>query len=204
MSFRYKLINSRSDLVSKLYPTLRNFKGDVLALNEEVRNVLNDNWYWSDARMQEYLDGNMYQNSVVNYVLWEYEHSIQLKGYDTSKIKIPKEQIEHISPQTEDSEWVAAGYEVDKNNMYSDDFIDNWLNCLGNLMLISGSHNASIGNKPFADKLKSYKDNPILKQQLEIADFLDEKRKKPKWDFEAISRRHDKIMEYALERWSFE
>jgi len=204
LSFRYKLINSRSDLVSKLYPTLRNFIGDVLSLNEEVKNVLNENWYWSDARIQEYLDGNMYQNSMVNYVLWEYENSIQMKGYDTNRVKIPKEQIEHISPQTEDSEWVAAGYEVDKNNMYSEEFVNNWLNCLGNLMLISGSHNASIGNKPFGDKLKTYKENPVLKQQVEIADFLDEKRKKTKWDSEAISRRHDKIMEFALKRWSFE
>lgn len=204
LSFRYKLINSRSDLVSKLYPTLRNFKDNVFALNEEVRSVLNDNWYWSDTRMEEYLNGNMYQNSMLNYVLWEYEHSIQLNGYDTSKVKIPKEQIEHISPQTEDSEWIAAGYEVDKNNFYSEEFAEGWLNCLGNLMLISGSHNASIGNKPFADKLKTYKENPILKQQFEIASFLDENRKKPKWDSYAISRRHEKILEFALERWSFD
>ncbi|HBL06749.1 MAG TPA: hypothetical protein DDZ33_07490 [Clostridium sp.] len=31
-------------------------------------------------------------------------------------------------------------------------------------MPISSSHNSSIGNKPFYDKLNTYKSNPILKQ----------------------------------------
>ena len=34
-------------------------------------------------------------------------------------------------------------------------FLEKKLNCIGNLMLISGSHNASIGNKPFEEKLGS-------------------------------------------------
>lgn len=204
LSFRYKLINSRSDIVSKLYVALKNFSGDVVALNADIKKTLNDNWYWSDSRIAEYLNDNMYENSMINYVLWEYEHSIQLKGYDTNKIKIPKEQIEHISPRTADSEWVAAGYEVDKNNIYSEQFIEDWLNSLGNLMLISGSHNASIGNKPFADKLNTYKSNPILKQQAEIINFLDETKKKPRWDSTAIEKRHNKILAFALKRWSFD
>ncbi|QHI73086.1 HNH endonuclease family protein [Aminipila terrae] len=204
LSFRYKLINSRSDIVSKLYPALRNFKGNVIELNSEIKKTLNDNWYWSDDRIEEYLNSNMYENKMINYVLWEYEHSIQLKGYDTNKIKIEKEQIEHISPKTPDEGWIASGYEVDKNNMYSEQFIEDWLNSLGNLMLISGSHNASIGNKPFAEKLKTYKSNPVLKQQEEIVTFLNETRKKPKWDSHAIEKRHEKILEFAINRWSFD
>lgn len=204
LSFRYKLINSRSDIVSKLYLTLKSFSGDVMALNEDIKKTLNDNYYWSDTRIEEYLNDNMYQNSMINYVLWEYEHSIQLKGYDTNKIKIPKEQIEHISPQTPNEGWIAAGYEVDKNNMYSEQFTDDWLNSLGNLMLISGSHNASIGNKPFVDKLKTYKSNPILKQQAEIVTFLDDTKKKPRWDSTSIDKRHEKILVFAVNRWSFD
>ena len=71
-------------------------------------------------------------------------------------------------------------------------------------MIISGSHNASIGNKPFADKLETYRANPILRQQAEIADFASEKGKKPYWDSEAINKRHQKILEFALQRWSFD
>lgn len=204
LSFRYKLINSRSDIVSKLYPSLRNFKGDVMALNAEIKLTLNVNWYWCDARIEEFLNDNMYENSMVNYVLWEYEHSLQLKGYDTNKIKIPKEQIEHISPQTADSVWVAPGYEVDKNNMYSEQFVEDWLNSIGNLLLISNSQNASIGNKPFKHKLKSYTSNPILKQQAEIATFLEASKKKQTWDSLAIERRQEKILIFSRKRWSFD
>lgn len=50
---------------------------------------------------------------------------------------------------------------------------------IGNLMLISGSHNATIGNKAFALKLKSYNDNPLLNQQAEIKEFLEDG--KPVW-----------------------
>lgn len=35
-------------------------------------------------------------------------------------------------------------------------------------MLISQSHNSSIGNKPFADKLQSYGKDNLLNQQKEI------------------------------------
>ena len=141
---------------------------------------------------------------MINYVLWEYEHSIQIKGYETNKITIPKEQIEHISPRTADAEWVTPGYEIEKNHMYSEEFVEGWLNSLGNLMLISGSHNSSIGNKPFADKLITYKDNPLLKQQAEIIIFLDETKKKPCWDSDAIDKRHNKILAFAIDRWSFD
>lgn len=203
LSFRYKLINSRSDIVSRLYPVLRQFSGDVDNLNADVQKTLNDNWYWSDARIGEYLNNNMYENSMVGYVLWEYEHIIQPVGYDSSKVKIIKQQIEHISPRTADSEWVAAGYEVNGDNMYTEDFIRDWLNSLGNLMIISGSHNASIGNKPFEDKLKSYILNPLLRQQAEIADFASEYNGKPYWGSYEIDSRHQKILEFALKRWSF-
>ena len=203
LSFRYKLINSRSDIVSKLNPILKSFNGDIDQLSIDIPKMLNDNWYWSDGRIEEYLNGNMYENSMVHYVLWEYEHSIQNSGYNSNNVKIQKEQIEHISPVTPDSEQIESGYEVDKQKEYSEDFIDEKLNCLGNLMIISGSHNASIGNKPFVQKLESYKKNPLLKQQAEIANFASAKRNKPYWDSVAIDKRHEKIIHFAKKRWNF-
>lgn len=207
LSFRYKLINSRSDIVSKLQPALKKFDVDVEALTSSIKKILNDNWYWSDARVKEYLNGNMYENNnskIVNYVLWEYERSIQIAGYVTGKVKIINEQIEHIAPRTADKEWVAAGYEVNNQNMYSEEFVNKWLNRLGNLLIISGSHNACIGNSPFTKKMKSYCSNPLLRQQAEIASFASEKKKKPYWDSLAIDRRHQKILNFSMERWSFD
>ena len=161
---------------------------------------LNDSWYWGDTKCKETLSGWMYENPVLHYLLWEYEESIQGKGYKIGNIKIENEQIEHLSPQTEPNEAIAAGYDVDENNTYSDDFRENYLNSLGNLMLISGSHNASIGNKPFVDKLNSYMNNPLLNQQAEIKAFLDEG--KNEWKMSQIQKRKDKILNFAIQRWN--
>lgn len=46
---------------------------------------------------------------------------------------------------------IENGYEIDEHKEYDDEFKTEYLNCIGNLMLISGSHNASIGNKPFSE-----------------------------------------------------
>ena len=112
------------------------------------------------------------------------------------------EQIEHISPQSPtNGEMVATGY-----GEYNEPFKDKYLNCIGNLMLISGSHNASIGNKAFAEKLKTYNANPLLNQQAEIKDFVEisDEDTLSKWGETEIKKRLKKIVdEFALSKWAF-
>lgn len=115
----------------------------------------------------------MYGNKILNYSLWEYEDSIQNKGYSIKNFSLENEQIEYISLQTPNNDDpISTSYDVNEDNEYSEDFISKHMNSLGNLILISGSHNASIGNKAFNNKLNSYKANPLLNQQAEIKDFV--------------------------------
>jgi hypothetical protein len=147
----------------------------------------------------------MYENSVLPYLLWEYEAHIQKKGYVVGVMKLTNQQIEHISPQVPPAgENIASGYQVDETNNYGDDFKQDYLNSLGNLMLISGSHNASIGNKPFKDKLESYNQNPLLNQQGEIRTFISGTEDFPIWDMAAIDKRHDSILAFAVSNWTFD
>jgi len=202
LAFRYQLISSRADINSRLVDCLRNFKGDVESLKISIKNKLNETWYWGDTRTKEVLSGWMYENPALHYILWEYEESIQGKGYKIGNMKIENEQIEHISPQTPtNGEPLETGYDVNDSNQYSEEFTTKYLNCLGNLMLISGSHNASIGNKPFTDKLDSYKKNPLLNQQAEIKDFLD--GDVIVWKQANIQKRLTKILDFAIPRWDF-
>lgn len=192
--FRAKLINSRANIQERLNSIMLGFEGDLAALGKDIRKKLNEARYWSDDMMKTYLDSNMYGNKVLNYLLWEYEDHIQNRGYRIDNVSLENEQIEHISPQTpEEGEEFATGYETP----YDEEFEKNYLNRLGNLMLISGSHNASIGNKPFKDKLASYNKNPLLNQQAEIKDFCSQE----KWGKEQIQKRHYKILNFCLERW---
>lgn len=205
IAFRKKLINSRANIQERLDKILLSFSGDLVDLLDEIKSKLNESWFWGDANTKNYLNGSMYKNSVLNYVLWRYENSIQNKGYSIRKFSIEKEQIEHISPQNPtNGEPIKTGYEVDENNQYSDDFISNKLNCIGNLMLISGSHNASIGNKPFSEKLSTYKSNPLLNQQAEIVNFAKNEGGQSVWKSESIAERNIKIVEFSINNWSFD
>jgi hypothetical protein len=203
--FRYYLMSSRADIIARLNEILIGFNGNIETLKTALKNKLNETYYWGDYRTKNTLDEWIYENPVLNYLLWRYEASIQSKGYVVGSMKLENEQIEHISPQVPpNSEPIASGYEVDANNQYTDDFKRDYLNSLGNLMLISGSHNASIGNKAFSEKLNSYNKNPLLNQQGEIKNFASGTHDTPVWDSVAIDKRHEMIRDFAVRTWSFD
>lgn len=67
--FRAKLINSRANIQERLNQILLSFEGDVVVLNEEVKNKLNLAGYWSDETMKNTLNGSMYGNNVLHHLL---------------------------------------------------------------------------------------------------------------------------------------
>ena len=97
---------------------------------------------------------------------------------------------------------MSAGYQFDENGLYTQEYRDNYINRLGNLMLMSQSHNSSVGNKPFADKLESYIKNPLLRQHIKIEDYVEDKAN-PVWDAVSIDKRHSDIISFAKDRWAF-
>lgn len=205
LTFRARLINSRANIQERLNSILLNFDGDLLQLKNEIKNKLNESGYWSDTSTKNLLNIGMYGNNVVNYLLWEYENSIQNKGYKIKNFCLEKEQIEHISPKTPtDGTPISTGYDLNEDGGYNEEFVTYYLNCLGNLMLISGSHNSSIGNDPFKVKLESYNKNPLLNQQAEIKDFAVFENESVFWKTDAIEKRKKKIVDFATERWSFD
>lgn len=201
LSFRYKLVNSRADIRGRLNDLIRNFDGDVQQLAYDMDAKMTDAYYWGNAKVLEILNGDMYKNNMLNYLLWEYEQSLQLKGYVVRNISIENESIEHISPRTEDAE-ICSGYEVGEDGYYTKEYREQYINKLGNLMLISQSHNSSIGNKPFKVKLASYLSNQLLRQQVQINEFV-ENSECPAWDSGAIDKRHRAMIDFALNRWSY-
>ncbi|PHO09591.1 hypothetical protein CPG37_08810 [Malaciobacter canalis] len=201
--FRAKLINSRANIQERLNKILLGFEGDVNTLKRNIKNKLNESWYWGDENTENHFNTeNMYDNNVLNYLLWRYENFLQSKGYNIKNFSIENEQIEHISPRQPNNGVIENGYDIDENSEYDEEFHTEYLNCIGNLMLISGSHNASIGNKPFNEKLNSYNKNPLLNQQAEIKSFAKEEDGKPVWKKESIDERHKKIVDFGLDTWS--
>jgi uncharacterized protein with ParB-like and HNH nuclease domain len=214
LTFRYLIRGGRAELESRLNYYLINLE-NISEQIEEIKNaILYESWwgYWSDNEMKKHLQsGWFYGNRVDNYLLWRYELFISSKDYPVSpkvsyKDFISNESIEHIAPQTPtDGKPVANGYGIydDKKNPEKGIVSGEWMNSIGNLMLISQKHNSSIGNEPFSTKLKSYGEDNLLNQQKEIKDFVGDKNN-PVWDVKAIEKRSKKIVEAAMEIWDIE
>ncbi|MDP2903163.1 MAG: DUF262 domain-containing HNH endonuclease family protein [Methylovulum sp.] len=216
ITFRYLLRGGRAEIQSRLNHYLVNFNSaeDIDKIINEIIHNLKTNewwWYWSDNEIDRYLSDYFYKNRVDNYLLWKYELYISNanhpKPHNISFAElINHESIEHIAPQTPtNGDPVENGYGIyeDKNNQNEGIVSGNWLNRLGNLMLISQSHNSSIGNKPFSDKLASYGRDNLLNQQKEIIKFVSDKSN-PIWDKQAIEKRQIKMIKAANVIWNLD
>ena len=163
------------------------------------------------ARSVNGFHGYFYQNRVDNYVLWKYELYLCDENHPKPhKVSfddlIRNESIEHIAPQTPtNGDPVANGYGIYKDDTNPGEGIASggWINNIGNLMLISQSHNSSIGNKPFINKLTSYGEANLLNQQKEISDFVADKNV-PVWNKATIDKRKQKIIAAATDMWNLD
>lgn len=217
ITFRSLIRGGRADIESRLDCVLRNMDLiDDKRIDESIDWMIDrikTDWlwrYWSDNELDDLVDsGWCYQNRVDNYLLWKYEMYLCNDNHPmphkvTFDELIRNESIEHIAPQTPtNGNPLANGYGVyeDKENPKNGIESGHWLNRVGNLMLISQSHNSSIGNTSFANKLASYGKDNLLNQQKEIIEFVTDKDN-PVWDKDAIRRRHKKIIEAVSKIWN--
>lgn len=212
LTFRSLVRGGRADIISRLQSVIQNVN-DTDSLNKQIDSVKwslnNDGWwgYWSDREMLNHIkSGWFYGNRVDNYLLWRYEQYLCNDNYPTPKISyadvISNESIEHIAPQTQanplDNDY---GVYEDKENPNEGIVSGEWMNSVGNLMLMAGRQNSSLGNCPFADKLQVYGRDNLLNQQKEIIEFVTDKEH-PVWDKSSIERRCNKIVSAVKEIWN--
>lgn len=198
---RHRLIGTRADITSRINETFKNFTIDspnIKAIIEQIdwiRNANSDSvWWnhWNNEKFKQAIQGAI-TTETARYILWKYENHLESQGksgYIATRFdKIVDPELEHIAPTTPtDGKPVAAGY-----CEYDEEFKEQYIDCLGNYLLLSKSHNCSIGNKPFVEKRDSYKH---LSQQREIQDMTKEN---PIWTKEHIQRRREKIVKFLME-----
>lgn len=194
---RNRLIGTRADILTRLnYEVFPNFvkeSSELIPLYELVSYMkeTNDGWwgYWNTERLRESVQGYL-RPSVAKFILWKYEnYLIQTKGekgytflrYD----QIENPELEHFAPQTEP----IGNHGYDE---YTEEFKHNYLDCLGNYLLLSKSHNGSISNGVLSDKISRY---TALYQQREMIDFIGVSQK---WDKEAIVKRKEVLVDYIV------
>ncbi len=196
---RHKLIGTRAELTSRINDVYQKFTSEepeiqpIIEMIERLKNT--DEWwwaYWNKSHLEEAIQGRL-NHSIGKFLLWKYENYLENQGksgYSLTRFdSIENPELEHIAPQTPtNGEETATGY-----CEYDEEFINQYIDCLGNYLLISKSHNCSVGNKPFSEKRSSYKH---LAQQREIQNITTEKEI---WNKEKISSRKDKIVKFILE-----
>lgn len=192
---RHRLIGTRADITSRLNDVYKDFtteNSDINPIIDRINwlKVTQDWWwaYWNDTELERALQGGI-NHSTAKYLLWKYENHLENQGkngYTPTRFdKIEKPELEHIAPQTDNPE---SGYDK-----YDEEFVNQYINCLGNYLLLSKSHNCSVGNKPFADKRNSYNH---LEQQREIQRMTVENIQ---WTKELIQSRKEKIVKFIME-----
>jgi len=194
---RHRLIGTRADITSRLNDVYQKFTSEssdikpIIDRIEWMKTVSSESWwwaYWNNKELERSIQGGI-NHSTAKYLLWKYEKYLEgqgKSGYTATRFdKIISPELEHIAPQTENPE---TGYDN-----YDEEFVNQYINCLGNYLLLSKSHNCSVGNKPFADKRNSYNH---LEQQREIQKMTADN---PTWTKELIQQRKEKIVKFIIE-----
>ncbi len=214
LTFRSLIRGGRADITSRLHnvlPTANDNQSFDKMIDSIVWKLKNDWWwgYWSDTEMLNHLkSGWFYGNRIDNYLLWRYEQYLCNDNYPTPKITfgdvISNESIEHIAPQTQ-SNPLENGYGIyeDTENPSEGIVSGEWMNCVGNLMLMAGRQNSSLGNRSFSHKLQVYGKDNLLNQQKEIIEFVSDKEN-PIWNKTSIEKRFNRIIHVAKDIWNLD
>jgi uncharacterized protein with ParB-like and HNH nuclease domain len=158
-TFRATLIGLQNQN-EKFYGFIRNNNN----LIEIFKLPMNGNWWNINIRVQNTLSFRNFYNSInkniVKYILFKYENKLREKSgfpllsltnyFETDERK--KFSIEHISAQKS------------KNLVYNDDFEQNYLHSLGNLVLDSKASNSRKNNDTIDEKLSEYDKAPLMSQ----------------------------------------
>lgn len=196
---RHRLIGTRADLTSRISNVFEKFSEnnkDIQAIADRVEELrTTSDWslgYWNNEHLEDSLKGGM-NHETAKYLLWKYENYLRMErpkaGYALMRFdQIEFPELEHIAPTTE-PEVRPHGYDV-----YDEDFKNHYLDCLGNYLLLSRSHNRSIHNDPFVDK---YKDYGYLEQQKEVREMVADPTKET-WNRQLIEERRKKIVGFVL------
>lgn len=190
---RNRIIGTRANLLWRLNKCYQEMGSNAMTVVNHIEWMKNRNdwWgYWNNEELARCLNMGM-NHQTAKFLLWKYENYLIASGksgyspvrYDS--IETP--HLEHIAPQTENKE-ADNGY-----CPYDEDFYNRYLECLGNYLLLSGSHNMSLSNGRFQIKRESY---THLQQQLEVQRMTAQDQL---WDKDKIRQRHTKIVDYLMQ-----
>jgi len=193
---RHRLIGTRADMATRINDVFKTFTKQNRAISPITERIqwlkTQTEWWaahWNNISLESSLQGYI-EPSVAKYLLWKYENSLEREGKDgyepTRYNRIKEPELEHIAPETEPKERPHGYCE------YDEEFRQQYLECLGNYLLLSKSHNCAEGNAPFSEKRKTY---IHTEQQREIRELVPDTGV---WSKKIIAFRKDKIIKFIM------
>ena len=207
-TFRAMVRGGRADVQSRFNNLIKDanddssFRVNIVSFIDTIKRE-----YWNDKQFRDALDNGYIYNrrAACSYLLWRYEETLQTKGYERDLYFIKKESLEHIAPQHPKDGVIATGYGAYQDTEHPEEGIESgeWLSSIGNMLLVSASHNSSLGNNNFKDKLSDYSKSNLMMQQKELVEqFKDVEN--PIWDKACIEARGKRIIDKAMEIWNLD
>lgn len=105
----------------------------------------------------------------------------------------PKQHIEHIMPKKPS---IAKNRHHEWKHVRDKAEYSEYVNRLGNLMILESEINSEIKNKDFKDKLEKYKDSNLYYPSMIVQNYSE-------WDFSSIENRQEFMSNTALNIWNF-
>jgi hypothetical protein len=188
-----------------LYTLARDFEGEFNKLKVNLkREILG---YLNDKSFKEKLASPYFYEDInpldLRYLLWKYEDYLRTNEQPIAaemsegeflnqnpKFKLTVEHIASQHPRVSTS--VLRLPEID------DDFQENYLHRLGNLVFDPNSANASKGNNDIQVKNSRYFVRAPFKTQNELDNFI----VNGEWSKDSIVKRGEKLMSFAISYWN--
>ena len=187
---RYRIVsptNGSSDIRKTLYTILSKMINNEIELNYnnilfELSNSPSPNGRFPDDKEFKEALKNKVNKSYAKALLYKLEYKIT----KNIKVDIDEVTIEHILPQTLSNEWKNYLGGEDKAAM----IYNTYLNCIGNLAMLSGSYNSENSNK-----LWDFKKDILKEAQFKLTK---DSIKYNKWDENSIKKRNQRLSDIAV------
>ena len=182
---------------NSLHSIAKSYRGNENKLHADLDYHVKQgfqSWWNFNGNSRAYFNSSYHYRSSFKYVLWKYENS--LRELERTRLLTPLEYknkfnkkslentLDHITPQTPNF------------TDYTEEFIEDWLNNLGNLSLMVWGDNSEKRNT-----------NPILKIDLFDSDFYSHKeirdvlKERNMWGEQEIKERKEKILNFVFDNW---
>ena len=188
---RYRIVslsNGSADLRSTLYNLLNNITSEEIELNyENTKRVLSN----SPSPNGRFPNDEEFKNALQSKVNTSYAkallYKMEYKSTRNIQVDIDKITIEHILPQIMSDEWKLYLGGDEKSMIIH----NTYLNCVGNLAMLSASYNSSNSNKMW-----SFKKNILKECQFMLTQ---EVSKYDEWTEINIKDRNENLSKKAIE-----